>query len=305
MIVVFGTINVDLVTVVPRFPGPGEEVKGADYQLFPGGKGANQALAAARAGAAVRLAGVVGADGFAEAALAGVRAAGVDLSRVRRGEGPTGVHMIAVDPTGENMMIGADAANREARASQLDGLFAPGVTLLVQNSLPRREVEAAIAAARLAGARVVHNAAPFVAVGEATVAAADVLILNAHEAAGFAAHFGLPSEPVALARTAAARFLATVVVTLGGDGAVAAEPDGTTLRGRPPAVAAVDATGAGDAFCGVFAAALDRGEGLATALAEGLAAGALATTATGAQSSFADRAAIARLAATCRPEALP
>jgi len=305
VIVVFGTVNVDMVTVVPRFPVPGETVKGRDYQVFPGGKGANQALAAARAGAKVALVGCVGRDGFAEVALSGLRAAGVDLARVARSDSPTGTHMIAVDPSGENLMIGADAANHAARATQADGLLAPGVTLLSQNSLGTGEVEKVIAAARLAGARVVWNAAPAEPVGEATFAAADVMIVNEHEARGYARLLGLPEDHVAFARAAARRFLLDCIVTRGGRELVAARPDGTALGCAPPTVAVVDTTGAGDAFCGAFAAALDRGESLETALTHGLAAGALCCRATGAQSSFGTLAEIRALAAPLRPEPLP
>jgi ribokinase len=286
-----------MVTVVPRFPKPGETVKGRDYQLFPGGKGANQAVAAARAGARVALVGCVGRDGFADVALAGAKALGVDLSRVWRCDSPTGVQMIAVDPSAENLMIGADAANRWARVEQLAGLLGPGVTLLTQNSLGTEEVEKAIALARAAGARVVYNAAPAEPVAEATFAAADVVIVNQHEATGYAARFGLPADFRAFAEAAAARFGAVVVVTLGAAGLVAARPDAPTLIGAPPEVVAVDSTGAGDALAGALAAALDRGETVEAALAQGLAAGALACRQSGAQSSFSDLAEIRRFAA--------
>ena len=296
MIVAFGTINVDMVTVVPRFPVPGETVKGRDYQLFPGGKGANQAVAAALAGAKVTLVGCVGRDGFADVALEGAKRLGVDLTRVRRSDSPTGAQMIAVDPTGENLMIGADAANRATRAEQLDGLLGPGVTLLTQNSLGTAEVERAITRARAAGARVVYNAAPAEPIAETTFADADVIVVNEHEARGYAARFGLPHEFRAFAEAAAARFDTLVVVTLGPRGLVAARPDGSTLIGTSPSVAAVDSTGAGDALCGALAAALDRGETIETALRQGLAAGALACRETGAQTSFRDLAEIRRFA---------
>ena len=294
MIVAFGTINVDMVTVVPRFPTPGETVKGRDYQLFPGGKGANQAVAAARAGARVVLVGCVGRDGFADVALAGAKALGIDLTRVRRCDAPTGAQMIAIDPTGENLMIGADAANRAAVAEQLDGLLGPGVTLLTQNSLGTREVERAVARARAAGARVVYNAAPAEPVDPATFAASDVVIVNEHEARGYAARFELPTEFRAFAEAAARCFATCFVVTLGARGLIAARPDAPTLVGTPPAVACVDSTGAGDALAGALAAALDRGETLEAALGQGLTAGALACRETGAQTSFADLAEIRR-----------
>ncbi len=296
MIVAFGTVNVDMVTVVPRLPVPGETVKGRDYQLFPGGKGANQAVAAARAGAKVMLVASVGRDGFAEVALAGAKALGIDLSRLRRAESPTGVQMIAVDPAGENLMIGADAANRATRVEQLDGLLRPGVTLLAQSSLGTTEVEKAIRAARAADARVVWNAAPAGSVAEDAFTASDVVIVNEHEARGHAARFALPTDFRAFAEAAAARWNTMVVVTLGSHGLIAARPGEATLVGRPPPVAVVDTTGAGDALCGALAAALDRGETVETALRQGLAAGALACRETGAQSSFRDLAEIRRIA---------
>lgn len=300
MIVAFGTVNVDMVTMVPRLPVPGETVKGRDYQLFPGGKGANQAVAAARAGAKVMFVGCVGRDGFAEAALAGARAAGIDLTRLRRVEAPTGLQTIAVDPAGENLMIGAEGANRGARAEGLAGLLAPGVTLLTQTSLGAAEVEKAIRIARASGARVVWNAAPAEPAAEAAFAASDVVIVNEAEARGHAAHLGLPADPRAFAEAAAARFATTVVVTLGARGLLAARPDLPTLVGTPPPVAVIDTTGAGDALCGALAAALDRGETLEAALCQGLAAGALACRDTGAQSSFRDLAEIRRAAAEAR-----
>ncbi|MBV5266833.1 PfkB family carbohydrate kinase [Pinisolibacter aquiterrae] len=298
MIVVFGTLNVDLVIVVPRLPAPGEGVKGGDHQLFPGGKGGNQALAAALAGARVALVGAVGGDGFAATALAGLAEAGVDLSGVARSDRPTGLQTIAVDPTGENLMTGSTAANADASPQALAPLLGPGVTLLTQTSIGLRAVETAIALARTAGARVVLNAAPAIPPAEATLAAVDVLIVNAHEAASLAEALGLPGEAMAFAVAAARRFMATVVVTLGPRGLVAATPEGDRLDGAPPEVAVVDTTGAGDALIGAIAAALDRGAPLEIAFAEGLAAGSLACRETGARSSFASRSAIGRLAAT-------
>ncbi|MEJ1159583.1 PfkB family carbohydrate kinase [Prosthecomicrobium sp. N25] len=296
MIVAFGTINVDMVTVVSRFPVPGETVKGRDYQLFPGGKGANQALAAARAGASVVLVGAVGRDGLADVALANLKAAGVDVSRVGVSASPTGVYMIAIGPGGENLMIGANAANDSARATWLEGLFRPGVTFVTQNSLGTAEVEVAIRMAREAGARVVYNAAPAEPVAEATFAAADVIVVNEHEARRYGEILDLPADPAGFARAAAARFGRDVVVTVGSQGIVGCVA-GRFVSAPPPPVAAVDTTGAGDAFCGALAAALDRGATMETALREGLAAGALACRETGAQTSFRDLAEIRALAA--------
>ncbi|NLH81281.1 MAG: ribokinase, partial [Phyllobacteriaceae bacterium] len=296
MIVVFGTLNADLVMVVPHLPRPGEGVKGADPQFLPGGKGGNQALAAALAGAKVALVGAVGRDGFAEVALEGLAAAGVDLTRVLRSDRPTGLQTIAVDPHGENLMMGSAAANGDARPGDLSPLLGPGTTLLTQASIGARAADAAVTIGRLAGARVVLNAAPAVGVGEQSLAGADVIVVNEHEAATLADRLKLPAAPAAFAGAAAARFVATVVVTLGGCGLVAATAEGRLIEGRPPKVAVVDTTGAGDALVGALAAALDRGADLDRALCEGLAAGALACRATGARGSFATAAEIRRRA---------
>ncbi len=305
MIVVFGTINVDMVTVVPHLPVAGESVRGRDHQFFPGGKGANQAVAAARAGARVVLVGTVGNDAFAVTALTGLKATGVDLARVARSDRPTGLRSIAVDPTGHYLMIGADAANGATRAEQIEGLVSPGVTFLTQTSIGPREAAKAIAIARLAGARVIFNATPATTIDEATFAACDVVVFNESEARGYAPQLGSPSDFATFARRFAARFHADCIVTLGGDGAVAARPDGTAWTCLPPRVDVVDTTGAGDAFIGTLAAALDRDADRLTALREGLAAGALACRSTGAQSSFAAHREIADLARGLVPEALP
>lgn len=302
MIVAFGTINVDLVTAVTRFPVPGETVKGHDYRLFPGGKGANQALAAARAGSQVVMVGAVGRDGFAEVALANLEAAGVDLSRVRRSEWPTGASMIAIGPGGENLMIGANAANNAATADQLAGLFGPRTVFMTQNSLGTDEVIAAIATARAAGSRIVYNGAPAEPIPAETVRAADVFVVNEHEARRYGELFGLASDPRGFAADAAARFGRDVVVTAGGEG-IYALIGGRAVRAAPPPTRVVDTTGAGDAFCGALAAAIDRGEPVETALREAVAAGSLACRETGAQTSFRDLAEIRRLARTVAIEA--
>lgn len=298
MIVVFGTLNVDLVIVVPRLPAPGEGVKGGDHQAFAGGKGGNQALAAALAGGSVAMVGAVGRDGFAATALAGLAEAGVDLSGVARSDRPTGLQTIAVDPAGENLMTGSTAANGDASQGLLAARLGPNVTLLTQTSIGEAAVTTAIATARIAGARIVLNAAPSTLLSEASFAAVDVLVVNRQEAAGLAAALRLAPDPASFAAAAARRFMATVVVTLGADGLVAATAEGEILEGAPPQVAVVDTTGAGDALIGALTATLDRGADLATALARGLAAGALACRETGARSSFAAAEAIDRLAAS-------
>ncbi|MCM0020032.1 MAG: ribokinase [Tagaea sp.] len=276
MIVVFGSINVDFVTRVARLPGEGETVAGGDYSVLPGGKGANQALAARRAGAEVALAGAVGEDAFAALALAGLDAAGVDLSGVRRVAAPTGAAFVAVDDAGRNQIVVASGANAHARAGGIEfPPRRPGI-LLVQRETTETEILAALRLARAQGWRTVVNAAPSAGFPAAMLALADYLIANEHEIAD------VPDR-----RDGATR----VVVTLGAQGARLTD-GGRIVRAPAPNVRVVDTTGAGDAFCGAFAAALDRGGAPEAALAFACAAGSLACETPGAQAGLPLRAAI-------------
>ncbi len=293
MITVFGSINVDLVTRVERTPGPGETVRGSDYKLIPGGKGANQALAARRAGAAVRLVGAIGDDFLSRVALTELEADGVDLADVARLAGATGLAVITVDRSGENAIVVAPGANARARAGGIPpNAFAAGDTLLLQMEVPFAESRSAAKLAREAGARVILSVAPYTALPAEDAAAFDMLIVNEHEAADLARHFAVAGGSPEAAATALAQKLGrTVIATLGPDGAVAAGSDGLV---RVPAlkVTPVDTTGAGDTFCGVLAAWLDEGASLKTAMARAAVAGSLAVTKEGAQPSFPTRAEI-------------
>src|SRR5579863_10224383 len=161
VILVFGSINIDLVVPVPLLPVPGETVLGGDYALLPGGKGANQALAACRAGASVTLAGAVGGDAFADLALVNLRRDGVDLSQVRRVEQATGLAAIMVDRTGENLIAVASGANHMAAAASVpDTLLGPAAVLVCQMEVMPAENWSLIRRARAAGARIVLNLAP-------------------------------------------------------------------------------------------------------------------------------------------------
>ena len=293
MITVFGSINVDLVTRVKRIPKPGETVHGSDYQLIPGGKGANQALAARRAGAAVRMVGAVGNDDFAQVALRELQAGGVDLTAVTHRPGTTGVAIITVDEGGENTIALSPGANAHADAATIpDGAFGSGDTLLLQMEVPLAQNYVAAARARKGGARVILSLAPYAPLSPDELAAFDMVIVNEHEAADLAKHLavsrGTPEETVT---ALAARLGRAVIATLGPDGAVAA--DGKEII-RVPAlhVTPVDTTGAGDTFCGVLAAWLDEGASFRTALARAAVAGSLAVTREGAQPSFPTRAEI-------------
>jgi ribokinase len=285
MILVFGSINVDLVVPVRRLPSSGETVLGGDYALFGGGKGANQALAARRAAAMVALAGAVGADAFARLALDPLRAAGVDTSGVQVADRPTGVAAIMVSATGENLIAVASGANMRARAADIpEALFGPATLLVVQMEVPPEETAAAIGRARAGGVRVLLNLAPALPFDPALLPQIDLLVTNEGEAAALA------TAPAALAR----QLRRGLVVTAGAAGASAYLADGSRLAVPALPIEAVDTTGAGDTFVGVLAAALDLGQPLATALRRASAAAGLACLAKGAQSAMPDAAAIDR-----------
>jgi ribokinase len=295
MIVVFGSINVDIVTRVERLPKAGETVQGPDYRTIPGGKGANQALAAARAGARTAMIGAVGNDGFRETALKLLAGGGVDLSGVAAlDDTATGIATIAVDDGGENQIVVASGANFRVDAGAVEARLSAGDLLLMQHEIPAEALLAGAEAAKRKGARVVLNAAPALPVGEALARMLDVLVVNEHEAAVIGRAMAMPEAPEDFARAFGERFGAMVVVTLGAAGAIAVEGAEVT-RATPPKVTVVDTTAAGDTFTGAFAAALSRGETTEAALRFGVAAGSLATTVAGAQPSIPTRDAVERL----------
>lgn len=287
MIVAFGSVNIDLITNVEHLPGRGETVLGTSYEMSPGGKGANQALAARRAGAEVRFVGSVGRDVFAEPALANLREAGVDLSGLRQSDLPTGCGMIAVAPDGDNQIVVASGANRATGADQIhaDWLTAD-TTVVLQMEVPSDANEQVAGMARAAGTRIVLNLAPADAFPFSLLAERDVLLVNESEALLAARLDGFDAgDAEAAAAHVSRRFAMTVVLTLGAAGAVA------FAGGREDRVAAlpidpIDTVGAGDAFAGVLAAALDAGIPLAAAIQRAAVAGSLACLGAGAQSSL-------------------
>jgi ribokinase len=290
MILVFGSINIDLLVPVPALPRPGETVLGGDYQLLPGGKGANQALAARRAGAAVMMAGAVGTDGFAEAALKSLRRDGIDLELVRRGERPTGCAAIMVGEAGENLIALAPGANGEAVAAAVpDGLLGPGTIVVCQNEVPMRETAALLRRARSRGAGTLLNLAPAGPIEAGLLPNLDYLVVNEVEAAT------LGSDPAALAR----ELRQVLVVTRGARGAIAYPHEGGRIEVPALTIDPVDTTGAGDTFVGVLAASLDQGLTLEAALRRASVAASLACLARGAQTVMPNRttidAAVARL----------
>jgi ribokinase len=296
MIVVFGSINLDLVARVERLPHEGETMAGTAFAALPGGKGANQALAARRAGAAVAMAGAVGADGFAATALRELVASGVDLQWVRHVEAPTGVALIHVDSAGRNAITIVAGANAAADPTGIpDAALRAGTTLVLQFEVPMQAVIAIASRAKQTGSRVILNAAPAGKLSPELLAALDVLIVNELEAAAIAAMHAMPPKPEDFAAAFHRRYSCAVVVTLGAKGAIAAVDD-ELLTVEAPKVEVVDTTGAGDALVGALAAALDRGVDWTRAIAEAIAAGSLACTVAGAQAALPDRAGIAALA---------
>jgi ribokinase len=299
MLLVFGSINVDLVFRVAALPGAGETVLGDSYVTVPGGKGANQAVAAARSGAKVRMVGRVGRDGFAAVALGGLRGAGVDTTGVAVDEAPTGCAVIGVDARGENQIMVASGANAHVAADQVDdALLGPQTTLALQMEVPAAETAALIARARRRGARIVLNLAPALPLPDEALRAVDVLVVNGGEARSLAKANGLAAtEGAGLAGVLAQALGMTVVMTLGKEGAAAAGRDGTWQVGALP-IQAIDTTGAGDAFSGVLAASLDTGLRVDAALHRASVAAGLACLSLGAQTSLPDRQAIEGALAT-------
>jgi ribokinase len=296
MVVVFGSLNVDLVARVSRFPRPGETLAGDSFATYPGGKGGNQALAAARAGAAVAMVGAVGGDAFAVQALAGLVAGGVDVAAIRAVDGPTGVAVIEVAASGENTILVIAGANARVDACAVPREWLrPSTVVALQQEVPAAANLALAQRARAAGARVVLNAAPARDIDPALLALTDVLVVNETEMRALAVTAEAAAEPPALAAALAAQHGIAIVITLGAAGAVAAERGSCYTLSAPP-VAVVDATGAGDAFVGALAAALERGLPLRAALSWAVAAGSLACTGHGAQPSLPYAARIAPVA---------
>jgi ribokinase len=298
-VTVVGSLNMDLVIRSPRIPLPGETIIGSGFHIVPGGKGANQAVAAARLGAQVSMVGRVGNDAFATPLLDSLAAAGIDSACVARDpEHATGVALIVVDDAGENSIVVASGANRQLSPLEVEAASSAiraAEVLLLQLEVP---LETVIRAARIARAhevQIVLNPAPARTVPTELLSLVDVLVPNEHEAALMA---GRSVDDWTRAEAATRSLLSsgagTVILTLGDRGALLAR--GQTME-RFPAfdVEPVDTTAAGDAFMAGFAVALAEGRALAEAVHWGNAAGALATTKLGAQPSLPTRQALEHL----------
>ncbi|MFD2792507.1 ribokinase [Promicromonospora vindobonensis] len=297
-VVVVGSANVDLVVDVPRHPAGGETILGGDLRRSPGGKGANQAVGAARAGGAdTTFVGALGKDESAELLLASLDGAGVRTDIVERVESPTGTALITVTSDGENTIVVAPGANSHVHigGAQKDRIIAADV-VLAQLEIPLDTVLAA-ARARRDGALFVLNAAPSRELPDELWHQLDVLVVNEHEAADLVG--GPPSGAEDLA-AALLRRVRAVVVTLGGEGSLVARRGVPAVRVPAAQVTAVDTTGAGDTYCGVLAAALARDADLGDAARLAGAAGALAVTRPGAQDAVPAAADVAALAEELR-----
>jgi ribokinase len=300
-VTVVGSLNEDVLVAVDRLPGRGETVVGRGQELAPGGKGANQAAAAARLGPGVAMVGRVGADAAGDRQRAALAAAGVDVALVRTTPGePTGTATIPVeDGTGENLIVVVPGANAALTAAdvEVDAVRRADVVLL-QLEVPLAAVEAAAAAA---GGVVVLTPAPPRPLPAALLQRVDVLVPNEHELLALAGAGPAPRTPAELAGLARGLTGGAVVVTRGADGALLVLPDGRTVVQPAPAVAAVDSTGAGDCFCGALAQALAGGADLTAAVRSAVAAAALSTAGPGARGALPDRAAVQALADAVPP----
>lgn len=287
--VVVGSLNMDLVVRAPRHPSPGETLIGSQFQTFPGGKGANQAVAAARLGATVRLIGRVGKDAFGDALLQTVRQDGVDTSFIYRDpEAASGVALITLDEAGQNTIVVASGANMRVSPediAQAEAAFEGANLLLMQLECPLEAVEAAADLAQRHGIAVALNPAPARPLPASLLAKVDYLLPNQTE-------LQLLAEGEVDTSAAAARLMKNgvrnLVVTLGEEGALLVTAE-MQQKFEAYRVAVVDTVAAGDAFTAAFCVALMEGKSLPEAVQWGNAAGAIAVTRPGAQPSMPKR----------------
>ncbi|WP_076997682.1 ribokinase [Variovorax sp. KK3] len=282
-IVVFGSLNMDLMVRVTRAPRAGETMRGLGFLTNPGGKGANQAVACARQGASVAMVGCVGEDDFGEALRHALAADGVDVANVRSVEGSTGVAVVMVDAEGENRITLVPGANESVKA---DGETLAGEFLLLQCEVPMSEVVLAAGIMHARGAIVVLNPAPVCQLPDELWSLVDIIVMNEIEAAELT---GLPVSDPANAAIAASsvrqRGPSTAIVTLGGQGVVLADEDG--CRHFPAMdVQVVDTTAAGDTFIGAMCAARAAGRSMDAAVMRGIQAATICVTRPGAQASI-------------------
>lgn len=288
-VLVIGSANADLTVRVDRRPGPGETVPGTDLVESAGGKGANQAAAAARLGARTALLAKVGDDAFGELLLDAQRAAGTEVRHVLVEPGArTGTAMIVVGPDGDNQIVVSPGANARLSAADVRAardVVAAAAVVSLQWEVPEETVAAAVDVAREAGVRVVLNPSPVPdALRAGLLAAADPLVVNEHEAQRLSGVSG--GDPAEWARALRARGARSVAVTLGGEGALVLDAEGVPVRIPGVRVEVVDTTGAGDAFTGALAAQLAGGTSLEEAARFAVRVAAVSVTRAGAQPSY-------------------
>ena len=286
-VVVIGSLNVDLVVSADRLPTPGETVLGGRFAVHYGGKGANQAVAAARAGAGVAMIGAVGADEHGDRSIAALASEGIDVSRIRRVETePTGVALIVVGPRGENQIAVAPGANGTLELDDDDRmLIGEADVILTNHEIPQSAVLDALKAARSGGTLAILNPAPAHAIAAEVMALGPILTPNEHE---LVVAIGNDETAPALDELAA-RHAGPIIVTQGPAGALLAEGERRERFAGHPAPNVVDTTGAGDTFCGVLAAWLATGAALPDAIRAANAAGALSVGSAGARAGMPSR----------------
>jgi len=282
-IIVFGSINVDLTFRLPHLPMVGETVLTPAFSQAVGGKGANQAIAAARDGAVTSFIGCIGTDSFGMIARAALADAGVEIGGLQAMPGSTGLAVVWIDADGRNQIAVASGANGALTAAALcDRQIAPDTFVVLQMEIPPAEVEAAIAYASRMGANVILNLAPALPLSSEALRRVAILILNEHEASVLCGLLDVPQKmPEDQVIALADELNNTVIITLGREGAIGAR-SGMAWQVDALPVKAVDTTGAGDCFVGVLAAALSRGAGLGEAMQRVAAAASLSCAVVGA-----------------------
>lgn len=286
-IIVFGSLNMDLMVRVERAPRAGETLRGLGFLANPGGKGANQAVACARQGASVAMVGCVGEDDFGEALRSALAADGVDVSNVRTAGDTTGVAVVMVDAEGENRITLVPGANELLKADQeILQRPVPGQFLLLQFEVPMAEVVLAARAMHAKGATVVLNPAPVGPLSTELWSLVDIIVMNEIEASELAdVAVTDPASAATAAYLVRRRGPATAIVTLGSQGVVLADEAGCRHFAAIP-VRTVDSTAAGDTFIGAMCAARAAGESIDAAVMRGIQAATLCVTRAGAQASI-------------------
>ena len=280
MILVFGSINADFFLSVKSLPRPGETVLCPSYTFYPGGKGANQAVAAARLGGEVMFVGSIGDDPYGEQVFEALQHVGINLNRVKSISGITGTAFVMVEETGENQIVVASGANLETCSSQIkDSDLSLCTHLILQMEVPIKEIEDIIFRSKAAGCKIILNYAPAHSIQPAAIECCDYLIMNELEAASL---FGQKKEVEEYAKSFSERFDTECIITLGPKGSLLANSDGL-YEINALKIEAIDTVGAGDMFVGAFSASLYNGDNTLISLQKATVASGLACKFEGAQ----------------------